>query len=592
MSDAQDLTMDLEKAFLPSWAQKPEDPNRFARYEGGDDRRRDDRGRGDRGPRRGGGGGGGFGFGGGGGGGGGFGGPRRDARGPGGPGGPRRGFGDRDRGPSPGTPRTGVVPGAPSQGLAWDPSAGGPADRSGGRDRRGPRGRGDRRDDRGPRPEPLIPVECTFVPEPNGVASLAKQIRLSCRAYPLFEVASLVVQKPDRYDVLLRVMKDREGKPQQPLFVCSLDDTIWLSEADAVRHVLTQHFDTFYATEKLATDAPKGTYTFVAQCGISGEVLGPPNYHGYQDKLRRLHAERFNRMPFDVYKARVRIVKDEAVVKKWLEDQSFRAEFTALNVPEAIKLSSREEVEQHFKETHAANLIRSVDSAPVRREHLGRLPGPLQAVIRVSIDRERRFPIRTATALSQAFANAGLHFFKRDKTIVHVSVARPHHLDLATQVVSDGVKKILAHITANPKTTRRQLIDALAPLPEAAVVPVAPPVPVAEGSEPVPAPAPSVPTSTPERESVLSDLHWLLHQGHVIELASGSIEIAQKPSSRPEPAAGQAPAEGQRRQGTRGDRPPRQPRQDRTPWSRKHGLLPVTNPGYPAYSALPQLAGI
>lgn len=443
------------------------------------------------------------------------------------------------------------------------------------------------------------------MPEPNGVASLAKQIRLSCRAYPLFEVASLVVQKPDRYDVALRVIKGKDGVPQQPLFVCSLDDTVWLSEADAARHVLAQHFDTFYSTEKIATDAPKGTYTFVAQCGISGEVLGPPNYHGYQDKLRRIHSERFGRMPFEAYKARVRITKDEAVVKQWLEQQSFRAEYTALNVPEPIKLSSREEVEQHFKETHAANLIRSVNSAPVKRDQLGRLPAPLQAVVRVSIDREHRFPIRTATALSQAFANAGLQFFKRDKTIVHVSVARPHYLDLSTQVVSDGVKKIVAYIEANPKTTRKQLIDALAPAAAPSVAPVAeaspapPAAPAAEGTEapPTPAtPAPvAAPPSQPEREAVLTDLHWLLHQGHVVELASGTMELAQKPVSRPEPAPGQSTTEGQRRQGTpgaRGERPPRQPRQDRTPWSRKHGLLPVTNPGYPAYSALPQLAGV
>lgn len=499
-----------------------------------------------------------------------------------------------------------MIPGAPAQGLAWDPSAAsGPGDRrGGGRDRRGPgpRGRGDRRDDRGPRPEPLIPVECAFIPEPNGVASLAKQIRLSCRAYPLFEVASLVVQKPDRYDVVLRVIKGKDGVPQQPLFVCSLDDTVWLSEADAARHVLAQHFDTFYSTEKIATDAPKGTYTFVAQCGISGEVLGPPNYHGYQDKLRRIHAERFGRMPFEAYKARVRITKDEAVVKQWLEQQSFRAEYTTLNVPEPIKLSSREEVEQHFKETHAANLIRSVNSAPVKRDQLGRLPAPLQAVVRVSIDREHRFPIRTATALSQAFANVGLQFFKRDKTIVHVSVARPNYLDLSTQVVSDGVKRIVSYIEANPKTTRKQLIDALAPAAAPVVEPAAAAPVVAEGAEAAPAPEAAAPVAAPvpqpEREAVLTDLHWLLHQGHVVELASGTMELAQKPAARPDPTPGQAPAEGQRRQGGqggqggRGERPPRQPRQDRTPWSRKHGLMPVTNPGYPAYSALPQLAGI
>lgn len=438
--------------------------------------------------------------------------------------------------------------------------------------------------------------------------SLARQIRLSCRAFPLFEVAGLVIQKPDRYDVTLRVIKGKDGKPQQPLLVCSLDETVWLSEADAQKHILSAHFDTFYSVEKMPTDPPKGTYTFVAQCGISGEVLGPPNYHGYQEKLRRIHAERFNRMPFEVYKSRVRIVKDEAVVKQWLESQSFRAEFTALNVPESTKFATREEVEQHFRETHLPVLVRSVDSLTLKRDIFGKLPPPLQALIRVSTDRERRFPIRVATALSNAFAQAGLQFFKRDKTIVHVAVARPHYLDLETQVVSDGVKAIIAFIQANPSTSRKALIDALAPLP--APAPIAAPAPAeaapaTEGQPAAEAPAAAAPapvTTTPEREAVLTDLHWLLHQGHVIEFATGTIELAKKPAQKPEPAAGgQAPAAGgqnqqgrqPRKDGKDGkDRRDRGPRPDRTPWSRKQGLLAVTTPGYPAYSAAPQLAGL
>ena len=32
-----------------------------------------------------------------------------------------------------------------------------------------------------------------------------------------------------------------------------------------------------------------------------------------------------------------------------------------------------------------------------------------------------------------------------------------------------------------------------------------------------------------ERTAVVSDLHWLVHQGHVIEYASGQMEVAPKP---------------------------------------------------------------
>src|SRR5256886_7583544 len=182
------------------------------------------------------------------------------------------------------------------------------------------------------------------------------------RAYPLFEIAQMILQKPERHSVTLSVRKNPEGQIAQPLFQCGLDETVWLSEEEAIRHLLERHFATFYQAEKTQTDPPKGTYTFVRQCGMSGVILGPPNYHDYQNQLRRLHAERFSRMPFEGFKARVKIVKDEAVVKKWIEDQSWKTEYLCLNLPEPLRLGSRAEVETHFRATHLPNIIRQVES--------------------------------------------------------------------------------------------------------------------------------------------------------------------------------------------------------------------------------------
>ncbi len=203
------------------------------------------------------------------------------------------------------------------------------------------------------------------MPGENGVESLAHQIKMTGRCYPLFQIAQLVLDKPERYSVQLAVKKKSDGAITQQLFVCALDETPWLSEDEAVAHVLKNHFATFYQAERTATEPPKGIYTFVAQCGLSGAILGPPNYHDYQNQLRKLHAERFSRMPFDVFKSRVKIVKDEAVVKKWIEEQSFKTEYNCLNVPEPLKLATLEEVEKHFRATHKDSIIKPVESHTV-----------------------------------------------------------------------------------------------------------------------------------------------------------------------------------------------------------------------------------
>ena len=70
-------------------------------------------------------------------------------------------------------------------------------------------------------------------------------------------------------------LRDKEGKAGIRFFVCSLDDSIWLSEGEAIRHVLKAHFDTFYQVEKTPCDPPKGVWTLVAQ--FDEIILGPPN---------------------------------------------------------------------------------------------------------------------------------------------------------------------------------------------------------------------------------------------------------------------------------------------------------------------------
>ena len=528
MSSTLENDLDLEKLFLPSWAQEQPAGNRFEKYTGTE---------GDQPERR-------------------RGGPRGDSFGGGG-------------GRGEGRPRTGSGP-RPAGGGGGGGSrfGGGQGDR-----RKGGPG-APRRDDRGgdrprfERPEPPAPLPdlgVTFVPVEHGVESLARQIRVTGRAYPLFQIAQLVLDKPERYSVQLAIRKNADGTPKQALFSCALDDTPWLSEDEAVAHVLKNHFATFYTAERTPTEPPKGVYTFVAQCGLSGVILGPPNHHDYQNQLHKLHTERFSRMPFEVFKSRVKIVRDEAVVKKWVEDQSFRTEYVCLNVPEPLRLPSMEEVEKHFRAVHKDAIIKSVDTYLVAGVPSRNLRcRELQRLIRSEWEQHKHFPLPVATSLSRSFAAHGLHFFKVNKTVTHVAVARPQYLDLDASPVSENIKRIVNYINEHPKCSRRKMVETLAPAPTiieikpASAQPVAAPAaetpaaetPAAEGQpadvKPA-APKPNDPKSgdladpTPEQTALIVDLHWLVHQGHVLEFADGKLETAKKPVPKPPKPEPKAP---------------------------------------------------
>ena len=467
--------LDLDLEFLPAWAQKPNDAKPFANYAGEERSRARGRGDwGDRSPRQ-----------------------RDDNRGR-----DFKGRGDRDRGPG-GSRDGGQRP------RFQKPDGKRPFDKKG----------GFRRND--PPPRPPLELDVALQPEKNGVESLARQIKHTGRSYPLFDIARLILAKPERYLVVLKTRKKEDGSVAQPLFFCQVDETVWLSEDQALDHVLSRHFDTFYKTDKTEIDPPKGTYTFVAQCGMSDQILGPPNYHGYQDKLRALHADRFPRLPFDVFKSRVKIIHDEEVVKQWLDDQSWKTEYIAINLPEEARLESREAVREHFREHHLSNLISGVSDVALKASVFNKKTPPrMQNLVRYAIDDQRRFPLKIVNMLSQEFSSHGLQFFKRKKSVTHVSVSRPHHLNLDHTPVSDSIRNIVTFVVDNQNCTRRMILDKFVPepdKPESAEVP-------AEGD----APKPDTPLS-PERTAILSDLHWLVHQGHVVEYANGQMEIAPKP---------------------------------------------------------------
>src|SRR5581483_10658998 len=123
MSTSPDADFDLEKLFLPAWAQESPSVNRYAKYTG------DERGDRDR---------------------------KFDDRRP-----PRRGPpGQRGRGPR--------------------------------RDERGGdhRGRPERREPMAPLPD----LSVTFIPDDKGVESLSRQIKMSGRSFPLFDIAQMILQ--------------------------------------------------------------------------------------------------------------------------------------------------------------------------------------------------------------------------------------------------------------------------------------------------------------------------------------------------------------------------------------------------------------
>lgn len=183
---------------------------------------------------------------------------------------------------------------------------------------RGPRdgGRGRRDDDRRPPRREVEPPEgfkMSLMPAEESLDLLAKRVIDSGQTFSVFDLAKVLLQSRDRFRVTFE-------SSEKAFYRCREDQSIWLTKDEARSHLWRSEWvNKFYEEVQVEGEAPKGSFSAISRCGISNELLGPPNYHGYQEKLTALHRERFSNMSIDAYKAKVRTEHGEEVVEAWLE---------------------------------------------------------------------------------------------------------------------------------------------------------------------------------------------------------------------------------------------------------------------------------
>ena len=74
----------------------------------------------------------------------------------------------------------------------------------------------------------------------------------------------------------------------------------------AVAHVMANHLGAFFETAEVEVDPPKGNFQVINKCSLTGELLGPPNYHRYNQIVQQHHAARVGgRMSIEAYRTRI-----------------------------------------------------------------------------------------------------------------------------------------------------------------------------------------------------------------------------------------------------------------------------------------------
>ena len=469
--DTQDFILQLD--FVPTWARKPADNPygsdhapafREERFDRGDRRDRRD------GERRG-----------------------MGGRSGGGGGGPGKGPGGR-RPPAPG-------------GRAGAPARGGPQrDSREGRDNREARGPQERRSFGPPRVQ--LPLELSFIPERQQLSAAVRQLHASQKAYPLAYLAGLFLNRTEGHLIKLEVRPGRDGQHEMKLFQCTRDGALFMDAEALKSHAITHHLAEFFDEQEVDVEAPTGQFNCVGRCRLSGQLLGPPNYHGYQERLMDLYRSRFAHMQIDEYRNQVEMVRDPAVVEQWKEGCRRQKVYRVKGQPESAALK-REEVIALFVQQHLPGLQKAGSRFMLPATAVKLMEaGPLRRQVEDAWARENRFPLSLMLALRPAFKRMRLHLFKVGRGETFVTAIVPKPLDSAHAV--DELRAMLDLIRAHPGWSRASLLDHLQP---------------------------GLPHDGEEAGRLLSPLRWLIEKGHVIEFFNGTLSAPSVPSARPPAAA-------------------------------------------------------
>ena len=365
---------------------------------------------------------------------------------------------------------------------------------------------------RKPRPIPAQAAEGisgAIMPVEEGVDNLAKEITASGRTYSVFDLARAVLGSRDRFNIVFS--KDEKG-PE--MFQSKKDDSVFLSQDECLQYAATtEWFGEIFQTEEIEVDPPKGNFQTIAKCGFSGVLLGPTNFHGYQEKVQALHAADFANMSLENYKRRIVTESGEEIVNLWKESMTKRVVFKLVadatvvldTQAAAIQYVAANLFDEHFRKTHKAQVPSGIEAKKMS-------PGLLTTLKEVIQD-QRRYPGALSSFLCRQLSGRQLAVFKWQGKL-HSGPSRPHQIP-EDVVLAERMTTIFQWIEKNQGGGVDVLWKDVCP----------------EGIE------------EEDKLKWYHDLHWLINQGHVIFMNSGYLftsTASKKPTKKPaEPKKGE-----------------------------------------------------
>ena len=339
-------------------------------------------------------------------------------------------------------------------------------------------------------------AEIRILPDQKDIGAVIRKIQSTRQAYPLKQLAYLFLDNPKSCILRISPRKPAEGEAPVEFHQCKACGWAALSQEELASHALAEHLGDYYEAEEVACDPPKGSFACIAKCGISGELIGPPNLHGYDAKIREMIRTRFPGMSEADYRSRLAMVHDQETVEAWRQSAVKKTVYRKKGVENAPALE-RDQAEMEFRQNVLPALLSVTETVSMTAE--AALKTPIKSLfyaVRETLSRERRFPSALIFALRGAFHHRKLQFFRANDS------RGPEFVSAAKPIAFEATNAIPELVT---------LIEAAKAAP---CIPAAELVAAAAGGD------------ASKKPVFATHLSWLVEKGYLVQYFNGLVTVA------------------------------------------------------------------
>lgn len=371
---------------------------------------------------------------------------------------------------------------------------------------------------------PFQPIaEVIFYPDDTAFKSLVKAIRGSNKTYDLFDITRLILAKPDRFVAMIRPTSNKEENSNH-FYVALADGCPFENEVKAFDHCFENFIDQYFTIETVTIDPPKGNFVMINRCSITKELLGPPNYHRYQEFIEQHHAGRLANMAFETFVSKIETVKDPEVIEEWLKKMTGQTRYVLKdtdNSSEPLSFDNSKEARKYLYENKIETMVKSISSLRVPGKLFSVMPD--QNLIRRSIEfhleTQRRFPLETANHLRGRLRRLKVNVYKMSSRGISYICAVKRKFRIEGQILADSVQSLIDYIVNNSRSKVSDLEESFLGIEKKDTV-----VDISTSDENKDTESNDLSPEDKVRVHLMrQDLFWLISEGYVVEYEDGNL---------------------------------------------------------------------